>query len=162
MLVSGIVSGLSGVWELLEFLNVSEFGIANAGLKLLSIVVILYGIGWLVRKRWFRSLVLVLFSKIPIISDLVDFFFNHDYIERISKGEFPVVMYQHPGIGIRAFGLVTDRGDTWCTVFFPTSPFPLSGYTLDVRTDQLQSTDLKPQDLFKMMLSFGLSCPSKK
>ncbi len=145
----------------LELAPILELIIKNA-IKLAALLTAIYVIGWLISKRWFRSVILRLFSKIPLVSGLTDLFFSHDYVERINNGEFPVVEYTITEGGVGAYGLVTHEDKDWCLVFFPTTPVPFTGYTLKIDKKRLKKTDMNVQDLFRIVVSFGLNVPDKQ
>lgn len=145
----------------LELTPLLETIIKNA-IKLAALLAAIYIIGWLISKRWFRSVILRLFSKIPLVSGLTDLFFSHDYVERINSGEFPVVEYTITEGGVSVYGLVTHEEKDWCLVFFPTSPVPFTGYTLKIDKKRLKKTDMNVQDFFRVMVSFGLNVPDKQ
>ena len=145
----------------LELAPILESVVKNA-IKLAALLMTIYSIGWLISKRWFRSVILRLFSKIPFISGLTDLFFSHDYVERINSGEFPVVEYTIGEGGVSVYGLVTHEEKDWCLVFFPTSPVPFTGYTLKINKKQLQKADMDVRGLFRILVSFGLNVPEKQ
>ena len=138
-----------------------EAVIKNA-IKLAALLATIYVIGWMISKRWFRNIILRLFSKIPFVSGLTDLFFSHDYVERINSGEFPVVEYTISEGGVSVYGLVTHEEKDWCLVFFPTSPVPFTGYTLKIDKKRLQKSDMNVQGLFRILVSFGLNVPEKQ
>ena len=53
--------------------------------------------GWFVGRRWFRTLGQMLLGKLPLVGPLFNFLFNHDYVERIQKGDLREVMFQYMG-----------------------------------------------------------------
>lgn len=136
-------------------------------IKLVGLLTAIYAIGSLISRRWFRSIILGLFSKIPVISSLTDLFFSHDYVEQIASGEFPVVEYIISEGGMSALGLVTHENkgkkesDNWCLVYFPTTPVPFTGITLKIDTKRLKKIDMSVQDFSRIIVSFGLNCSKK-
>jgi len=146
---------------ILDFLNFFDFtifetAIFNTAVKFICLAALILLLGLLVSWKTLRNLIQFVFSKIPLVSDFVNIFFGDDYIERIKKGNFPVVKYEiFPGV--KMFGCVTHQEENLALVFLPTVPCPLTGYIFEVAKDKLEPTGLKARQLFKMMVAFGLN-----
>ena len=119
---------------------------------------------WSLFERLFHSIPFV--KKIyPYAKQIVDFFFG----EKSAKREFHAVVavpYPHPGIysigfitgdGLRS--LNDKAGDEYVTVFMPSSPTPVSGFTIFVPKDQVLPMNLTVDDTFRMMISGGVIVP---
>jgi uncharacterized membrane protein len=122
--------------------------------------------------RLFWSLLEKLIHSIPFVKkiypyakQIVDFFFG----EKSTKREFHAVVavpYPHPGI--YSIGFITGNGiktlndranDEFVTVFMPSSPTPISGFTIFVPKHQVLPMNLSVDDTFRMMISGGVIVP---
>lgn len=83
-----------------------------------------------------------------------------------GKKKFKSVAYvEYPSPGCRLIGFVT--GDYYdpqiekhvTAVFIPTSPNPMTGFSLIVDTDKVQHSDMSLEEAGKMILSAGLVVP---
>jgi hypothetical protein len=105
-----IVVLLNWGWSALNTVSVKfvDHFLLNLSINLVLIMLGIYLVGWLISRRSLRELLLKLCSKLPIISVLINFFLNHDYVERVSKGDLPEVLFRHTDDSW-AFGTVTNE-----------------------------------------------------
>jgi uncharacterized membrane protein len=101
----------------------------------------------------------------PYAKQIVDFLIG----ERNDRKDFRAVVavpYPHPGIYSLGFvtgeGLKTlneKRNDSLLSVFIPSSPAPVSGFTIFVPATQAIPMNLSVDDAFKVMISAGVIIP---
>src|SRR5688572_19202727 len=101
----------------------------------------------------------------PYAKQIVDFLIG----ERSERKDFRAVVavpYPHPGI--YSLGFVTGEGlrtlnekrnDSLLSVFIPSSPAPVSGFTIFVPATQAIPMNLSVDDAFKVMISAGVIVP---
>ena len=92
-----------------------------------------------------------------------------DFLFFPPKKEFKgVVLVEYPRKGIYSVGFVTNHsckhfedkvGKTLYNVFIPSSPSPITGFTIVVRKDELVFLNLAVDDMLKMLISGGLVNP---
>ncbi|MHC4562062.1 MAG: DUF502 domain-containing protein [Planctomycetota bacterium] len=99
----------------------------------------------------------------PLVKQVTDYFFSDHKIE-FSR----VVVVEYPRKGVWSMGLVTAGGmRTLCdaihgdllTVFIPSSPTPVTGYTITVRKDDVIDLPLTIDEAFKFTISGGVIQP---
>ncbi|MEM6910961.1 MAG: DUF502 domain-containing protein [Verrucomicrobiota bacterium] len=84
--------------------------------------------------------------------------------ERQFKG---VVYVEYPAPGCRLIGFVTnqyydpDLGKNVTAAFLPTSPNPLTGFTLIMDNDHVIPCNMKVEEATKLILSAGIVSPSR-
>jgi uncharacterized membrane protein len=83
-----------------------------------------------------------------------------------GERKFKSVAYiEYPSPGCRLLGFVTGNyhdaqtGEDVTTVFIPTSPNPMTGFTVIVEDDKVQDSTMTLEEASKMILSAGLVAP---
>ena len=117
---------------------------------------------WRFAERALRSIPIV--SAIyPHIKQVTDFIFSEHKIE-FSR----VVAVEYPRKGIWSIGLVTGAGmrtlqmstdDALLTVFIPSSPTPVTGYTITVRREEVVELGMDIDEAFRFTISGGVIIP---
>ena len=164
---SSVAAQILKLSDLLDFRFV-EYGLANKILNLvlqLSLLIFFaWLIGYLMNKRWFRSFVLKLFSKIPVLSTVISFFFDHNYIEKLSSGKVKVVGIKFSedvhmlGLQTNEFGENKEKS----FVYGATSPMPATGFVFLVNKQAIVETKFTLSDFFRIAASYGLNYSEKK
>lgn len=77
-----------------------------------------------------------------------------------------VVVVEFPRPGLKAVGFVTGTmtdvdGRELVKVFIPTAPNPTTGFLELVPAEQVQTTDMKVEDAFTMLISGGVISPER-
>ena len=99
----------------------------------------------------------------PHIKQVTDFIFADKKIE-FSR----VVAVEYPRKGIWSIGLVTGAGmrtlqestdDALLTIFIPSSPTPVTGYTITVRRDEVVELAMNVDDALRFTISGGVIIP---
>lgn len=77
-----------------------------------------------------------------------------------------VVLIEFPREGMKALGFITGKvqrpdGETWYTVFVPTTPNPTSGFLQIVRESDLIRTNFTVEEAVKMIMSLGVLVPDR-
>ncbi len=77
-----------------------------------------------------------------------------------------VVLIEFPRQGMRSVAFVTGKltgsgGETWYTVFVPTTPNPTSGFLQIVRESEIIRTDYTVEEAVKMIMSLGVLVPDR-
>ena len=146
------------------------------GLGFIGIVlafVFIYVLGRFVASimgRWALRVLEAGFKRLPVIRQLypqvkqvTDYFFSDRRIE-FSR----VVAVEYPRKGIWALGLVTAGGmkklaeaggSDMLTIFIPSSPMPVTGYTITVRKDEVVDLPLSIDEAFRFTISGGVIQP---
>ncbi|MBN1555432.1 MAG: DUF502 domain-containing protein [Phycisphaerae bacterium] len=100
----------------------------------------------------------------PSVKQVTDFLLAERKL-KVSK----VVAVEYPRKGIWSLGLVTNRGlrtlekfsaEDLLTVFIPSSPTPITGYTITVRRDEVIDLPLSLDDALRFTISGGVIQPS--
>ncbi len=115
----------------------------------------------------------VLLSKFPVIKiiypyakQLVDFFFKEKKIEFST-----VVGFEYPRKGIWAVGFMTGHGlqqmhdaaeQALVSVFIPSSPAPMTGYTVFIPRKDLIPLDLEVEEAFRLVITGGVVVPDRQ
>jgi len=121
--------------------------------------------GWFVHK--FESLFI---SSLPVVrhvygsvKQVTDFLFSENQIE-VRK----VVAFEYPRKGIWSLGFVTgeslldvstDAGEPCVSILVPTSPMPMTGYTMSVPKSETIDLDLTVDQAFQYIVSCGVLVP---
>ncbi len=124
-----------------------------------------HGIG-----RWFVTNTEAGINRIPIVNkvygsvkQVTDFAFNEREIEFNS-----VVAIEYPRKGIWSLGLVTGKGmsqisamagEPILAVLMPTSPMPMTGFTIQVRKSEAIELDLTIDEAIQFIVSCGVVSP---
>lgn len=163
------VDGLLGRW--LDPL----LGWSVPGLGALLLVALLLAVGWVVERTLGSRIVRLgeaLLNRVPIVRRLYG---GSSRIVRAVLGEEKmafreVVLFEHPGPGLWAFGLVTARapsiaakvlGDEGVTIYLPTAPNPMSGYLVVTDRSKVHPTGLTPEEVFTFVISAGSVSPGR-
>jgi len=84
-----------------------------------------------------------------------------------GERKFKSVAYvEYPSPGCRLLGFVTGNyhdaqtGEDVTTVFIPTSPNPMTGFTIIVEDDKVEDSSMNLEEASKMILSAGLVAPA--
>ncbi len=101
--------------------------------------------GWLISKRQVRDFVLMLCKHIPIVSKLTGSFLNHDFIERMKRGDFnhmPAVKFKVTDtISVTGIVMASYEGPSdsingpivkWLVVIIPTAPLAVTGPPVEI------------------------------
>jgi uncharacterized membrane protein len=145
----------------------------TAVMVLLTIVIV-YFLGRLVTARlgqWFVSMLeSKILGKVPVVSNVygsvkqvTDFIFSE------RQGEYSrVVAIEYPRRGIWALGLVTSdsmmeitaaAGEPLVTVLIPSSPMPVTGYTMSLPRKEVLDLDITVDQAFQFCISCGVLIP---
>lgn len=117
---------------------------------------------WHITERGLLSLPLVR-AIYPYIKQVTDFLFSEHKIE-FSR----VVAVEYPRKGIWSIGLVTGAGmralqnaagSGLLTVFIPSSPTPVTGYTITVRREEVIDLPMSIDDALRFTISGGVITP---
>jgi len=161
--------GLLGPW--LE----PVLGWSAPGVGLLFLIVFLLLVGWIVERTLGARLLRLgerILSRLPIVSRLYG---GSSRIVKAVIGEEKmafreVVLFEHPGPGLWAFGLVTSTApsaaaevldDEGVTIYLPTAPNPMSGYLIITNRRGVRPTDLTVEEVFTFVLSAGSVSPGR-
>ena len=160
----------------MEFVTIKYFGsqfLLSAGAVAVAIV-LLYFIGRLVTVRigaWFvNQFESAVLARLPVISTIysavkqvTDFLFSERQIEYNR-----VVAIEYPRRGIWSLGFVTGdsmmeltaaAGEPLVTVLIPTSPMPVTGYTMSVPRRELIDLNVTIDQAFQFCVSCGVLVP---
>lgn len=143
---------------------------------LLFFTTILYFLGRLFTfglGRWFVRSFDVVISRIPIVNkvygsvkQVTDFAFSEREIE-FNR----VVAIQYPCQGTWSLGFVTGNsmaeiaaatGEPMLSVLMPTSPMPMTGFTVTVRRSEAIDLDLTVDEAIQFIVSCGVVVPSNQ
>ena len=160
----------------MEFVTIKYFGsqfLLSGGAVAVAIV-LLYFMGRLVTVRigaWFvNRFESVVLGRLPVISTIysavkqvTDFLFSERQIEYNR-----VVAIEYPRRGIWSLGFVTGdsmmeltaaAGEPLVTVLIPTSPMPVTGYTMSVPRRELIDLNVTIDQAFQFCVSCGVLVP---
>lgn len=120
--------------------------------------------------RWFFRLAEKLFFKIPLankiyfpIKTIADFLFFPP-----KKNFKTAVMVEYPRKGIQAIGFLTNENTIkfkgkndkkFYNVFIPSSPSPITGFTIIVEEKDITFLELNVEDAIRLVVSGGLINP---
>lgn len=142
-------------------------------LLLLALLSILFFVGKFLAAGVGRMLVNLferIVNSVPLVRNLyssvkqvTDFVLNERDIEFTR-----VVAIEHPRKGIWALGFVTSEqmppltdaiGDEMVAVFVPTSPMPMTGFSVSTRKRELLEVDITIDQAVQFIVSCGVVCP---
>lgn len=117
--------------------------------------------------EWFVTRVPVVKSIYPHAKQLVDFFFTDN-----KPIEFDTVaIVEYPRVGLWSICFVTGSGlktlqDTTkrrlVTIYVPSSPAPMTGYTMLVAAEEVIPVDMSVEDAMKFVISGGVLAPKEE
>lgn len=117
--------------------------------------------------EWFVTRVPVVKSIYPHAKQLVDFFFTDN-----KPIEFDTVaIVEYPRVGLWSICFVTGSGlktlqDTTkkrlVTIYVPSSPAPMTGYTMLVAAEEVIPVDMSVEDAMKYVISGGVLAPKEE
>jgi len=102
----------------------------------------------------------------PAVKQVTDFFLVQRSV-RFSR----VVAVQYPRLGVYSIGFITgdglsqvrtDDGEQLMSVFIPSSPAPITGYTVFIRRSEVISLDLSVDEAVKLVVSGGVVVPDRE
>jgi len=102
----------------------------------------------------------------PAVKQVTDFF-----LARRSARFSRVVAVEYPRRGVYSVGFVTGEGlsqvktgdgERLMSVFIPSSPAPITGYTIFVRRSEVVSLDLSVDEAIKLVVSGGVVVPDRE
>lgn len=102
----------------------------------------------------------------PAVKQVTDFFLVRRNV-RFSR----VVAVQYPRLGVYSIGFITgdglsqiraEDGEQLMSVFIPSSPAPITGYTLFIRRSEVISLDLSIDEAIKLVVSGGVVVPDRE
>ena len=105
-------------------------------------------------------------SVYPYTKQLVDFFLSDNELEFDT-----VVAAPHPSEGVWAIGFVTGGGlktvheeldGTYLSVFIPTSPMPMTGFTVFLPAEKLIPLDISVDEALRVTVSAGVLVPESE
>ena len=141
------------------------------------IVVLLYFLGRLVTARighWFvHRLETQVLGRLPVIRNVygstkqvTDFLFSESEVEYRR-----VVAVEYPRRGVWSLGLVTGEsmleiagsaGEPCVSILIPSSPMPVTGYTINVPKSDVRDLDLTVDQAFQFCISCGVLVPPQQ
>ncbi len=141
------------------------------------LIVLVYFLGRIVTVRlgaWAVHKIETLFlSKVPIISNVyssvkqvTDFFFTERTLEYNR-----VVAVEYPRRGLWSLGFVTSdslleitaaAGEPLVSVLMPTSPMPMTGFTINVPRSEVLDLNITVEQAFQYCLSCGVLVPPQQ
>jgi len=100
----------------------------------------------------------------PALKEMAIFLFSRERMSSFKK----VVLIEYPRKGVYSMGFLTNdtskeindniRGE-FCNVFIPSSPGPLTGFTVLVSKKEIVNTHISIEDAFKFIVSGGVVNP---
>ena len=143
---------------------------------ILSSLLVVLWLGWLVGSFLGRRLVArldramhlipVVKSVYPYSKQLVEFFFAEKKLEFHS-----VVIVPYPSPGLWSFGFVTGKavrtlrnatGKDLITCFIPSSPMPMTGYTIFVEASRVVPVSISVDEALRVTMSGGVIIPPRE
>ncbi len=141
------------------------------------LIVLIYMLGRFVTVRigaWFvGKFETLVISSLPVvrnvyssIKQVTDFLFSENQIE-VRK----VVAFQYPSKGIWSLGFVTGEslldiaakaGEPCVSILVPTSPMPMTGYTMSVPKSETIDLDITVDQAFQFIVSCGVLVPPQQ
>ncbi|NQU48010.1 MAG: DUF502 domain-containing protein [Planctomycetes bacterium] len=160
-------------WMHLEPLTETTTFVVSVAVVLITILLIGLWFSGFVGRRIYRTFERAL-GRIPIvkaiyphIKQITEFFFGEN-----KQIEFKgVVAVEYPRAGLYSIGFLTGSssktlnnktGEELVTVFIPSSPMPVTGYTIFVANKDIVSLDLTVDEALRTVISGGLLLPQKE
>lgn len=103
----------------------------------------------------------------PALKEMAVFLFQNERASSFKQ----VVLVEYPRKGIYSMGFLTNdssremnerTGKDLCNVFVPSSPGPLTGFTIMVSRKEIIATHISIEDAFKFIVSGGVVNPLDK
>lgn len=100
----------------------------------------------------------------PALKEMAIFLFSRDQLKNFRQ----VVIIEYPRKGVYSFGFLTNDASQvvsekvkteLCNIFIPSSPGPLTGFTIMVPKKELIYTDISIESAFKFIVSGGVVNP---
>ena len=156
-------ANLTSLWT--QYFFWVGFALAIVGIYILGRFAASY-IGRVVWRGFERMLgrAPVISQVFPSVKQVTDLLFSERKIE-FSR----VVAVEYPRKGVWSIGLVTGAGmrvlqstadSGLLTIFVPSSPMPLTGYTITVRRNEVIDLPMDIDDAFRFTISGGVIMPS--
>lgn len=125
------------------------------------------GIGRLLVNGFERAI-----NKLPLVRNLYSSVKQvTDFVLSEREIEFTrVVAVEYPRIGIWSLGFVTSDsipqlrvalGEEIVSIFIPTSPMPMTGFTINIRKREAIDLELTVDQAVQFIVSCGVVCPSQ-
>ena len=146
------------------------FGVDVFGVGLLATLGVIYLAGLLATNVFGRKLVQILeglLARLPMVKMIYGG--TKQVLAVISRGSNThgsrVVFVEYPRRGIKALAFVTGEtrdpqtSEVLCTLFVPSSPSPLTGYTMFVSPDQTEESSLTFEEAVQLIVSGGIVMP---
>lgn len=153
-----------------------NIGYQIPGIGILIIILLIFALGILIHLskikffHWIGKATLGLFFKIPLVNKIylpvkriVDFLFFPP-----QKNFKSAVLVEYPRKGIYSLGFLTSDSSKefqkkvnkkLCNVFMPSSPSPLTGFTIIVEEKDLIFLNIGIDEAIKLIISGGLLNP---
>ncbi len=143
-------------------------------LLLLVLFFVLYFVGRFLAAgvgRFFVTAFERVINKLPLVRNLYSSVKQvTDFVLSEREIEFTrVVAIEYPRVGIWSLGFVTGDsiptlknalGEEIVSVFMPTSPMPMTGFTVNVRKRELIDMELTIDQAIQFIVSCGVVCPT--
>jgi uncharacterized membrane protein len=160
------ISGRVNAYNWFDYLCASLLGLAAVVL-----------LGFLARNFFGRKLVALLewfVTRVPIVKSIypqakqvVDFFFDDKKpieFDTVAIIEYPrrdlwAIVFV-TGAGLRS--VQKHTGQRMVTVYVPSSPMPMTGYTMLVSTDQVIQLNISVEEAMKFVVSGGVLAPAEE
>lgn len=167
-----IMTGVDHAVEWMGFGPLPQTAALIVSISLVAVTIFLVGLwfsGFIGRRlhRLFERLLVrvpVVSAIYPHIKQISDFFFGEE-----RKIEFQgVVAVEYPRKGVYSIGFLTGSssrtlneaaGEEYITLFIPSSPMPVTGYTILVPADSIIDLPLTVDEALRTVISGGLLMP---
>ncbi len=173
--IGHVSSGVTKVvqWMHLEPLTETTTFVVSVAVVIITILLIGLWFSGFVGRRIYRAFERTL-ERLPIvkaiyphIKQITEFFFGEE-----KQIEFQgVVAVEYPRAGLYSLGFLTGSssktlneksGRNLVSVFIPSSPMPVTGYTIFVNADEVVHMDLTVDEALRTVISGGLLLPHKE
>ena len=133
------------------------------------LVIVLYFLGQLVTNRlgaWgVRKFESALVGRVPLVSNV------YSSVKQVTDFLFTERTIEYPRRGIWSLGFVTGEsmlemttaaGEPLVTILVPTSPMPVTGYTLNVPKNEIVDLNITIDQAFQFCISCGVLVPDNQ
>jgi uncharacterized membrane protein len=145
-------------------------------LALIFLILLTFLLGFFGRRFFFKTFLHItnrLFLRIPFIKLIyrVSKDVTHSVFAQEAKTFQKTILIPFPHSDVHALGFLTRDAPEICrkpglnieqTAFIPTSPHPLSGYTVLSSKNTFIDVDMSVEDAFKFLLSCGAAHPGER